>query len=203
MSGTEAYQLMQTNVFDCLIIDQRLTNLAGTEGVELLRKDPTLTPLPVLVYTRQTETEQVEPEFSPDQPQKPPVFYEKDPALDGKHVLVVDDDLSEILMLTSVAESEGLHVLIAETGKDALKKLEDNPAITLVLMDMVMPEMDGDEAIRMIRRQRRFKKLPIIALTTASTQDNGQQYLEAGANDYLAKPVEPEKLLSLLRVWLY
>ncbi len=126
-----------------------------------------------------------------------------DPILLGRKVLVVDDDVRNIFAVTSALEAYQMTVLYAESGKDGLEILEKNPDIDVVLMDVMMPEMDGYEAIRRIREKERFRKLPIISVTAKAMKGDREKCLEAGASDYLAKPVDMDKLRSLLRVWLY
>ena len=126
-----------------------------------------------------------------------------DPDLAGKRVLIVDDDLRNIFALTSKLERWEILVLRAENGKQALDLLMRTPDVDLVLMDIMMPEMDGYETMRAIREDDRFRTLPIIALTAKAMKEDRQKCIEAGASDYLAKPVSSEQLLSMLRVWLY
>ncbi|TLX53561.1 hybrid sensor histidine kinase/response regulator [Stutzerimonas nosocomialis] len=126
-----------------------------------------------------------------------------EPLLAGKKVLVVDDDLRNIFSLNAVLERRHVNVLSAENGKDGIALLKDTPDIDLVLMDIMMPEMDGYETIRAIRKLAKFKALPIIALTAKAMKGDREKCLEAGASDYISKPVHTEQLLSLLRVWLY
>jgi CheY-like chemotaxis protein len=126
-----------------------------------------------------------------------------DPDLAGKRVLIVDDDLRNIFALTSKLERWEIVVLRAENGAQALDVLQRTPDIDLVLMDIMMPEMDGYQTMRAIRQNRRSRSLPIIALTAKAMREDRQKCIEAGASDYLAKPVSGEQLLSMLRVWLY
>ncbi len=123
-------------------------------------------------------------------------------ALQARKILVVDDDVRNIFALTSALESQGAQVEIGRNGLDALSKLKECDAIDLVLMDIMMPEMDGYEAIREIRKQSKFSKLPIIAVTARAMRDDQEKCLRAGANDYVAKPVDMGRLISLMRVWL-
>jgi CheY-like chemotaxis protein len=120
-----------------------------------------------------------------------------------KKILMVDDDVRNVFALVNVLEEKGMEVIVGQNGKDALKLLEEHPDFDLVLMDIMMPEMDGYEAMREIRKQVRFRKLPIIALTAKAMKGDKAKCIEAGANDYLAKPLDKTKLLSLMRVWLY
>lgn len=120
----------------------------------------------------------------------------------GRKILLVDDDIRNIFALTSALEQKGATIIIARNGYEALEKLDIDPGIDLVLMDVMMPEMDGHEATRRIKKQKRFAKLPIIAVTARAMKDDQERCLEAGANDYLSKPVDLDKLLSLIRVWM-
>jgi CheY-like chemotaxis protein len=125
-----------------------------------------------------------------------------DPELQGRKILLVDDDMRNVFALSNLLDMRGVQVVVGRNGLDGLAKLEKHPEVDLVLMDIMMPKMDGYEAMRQIREQERFKKLPIIALTAKAMKGDRAKCLEAGASDYLAKPVDADKLLSLLRVWL-
>jgi CheY-like chemotaxis protein len=126
-----------------------------------------------------------------------------DPALAGKNVLVVDDDIRNIFALTALLERHKVNVFPAETGREAIEFLQKSPGIDGVLMDIMMPGMDGYDTIAAVRQIDALKSLPILALTAKAMKGDRDKCLQAGATDYLAKPVNVEHLLSLLRVWLY
>lgn len=128
---------------------------------------------------------------------------EKEDSLKGKKVLIVDDDMRNVFALSSVLEEKGIKVIAAKNGREGIGKLKQNPGIDLVLMDVMMPEMDGYTAMREIRKAEVFNKLPVIALTAKAMKEDRNKCIEAGASDYLTKPIDIDKLLSLLRVWLY
>ncbi|MCL6755312.1 response regulator [Nostoc sp. CCCryo 231-06] len=130
-------------------------------------------------------------------------LHQNDPVLANRKILIVDDDLRNIFAVTSFLESYQMQVLFAENGRDGIERLETNPDINIVLMDIMMPEMDGYETTRAIRQQQQFRSLPIIALTAKAMPGDREKCIEAGASDYITKPVDTEQLLSLLRVWLY
>jgi CheY-like chemotaxis protein len=120
-----------------------------------------------------------------------------------KTVLVVDDDVRNIFALSSLLERHGMRVLTASTGREAIAVLESTPNLAVTLMDIMMPGMDGYETIRAIRQNQAFRRLPIIALTAKAMKGDREKCLEAGASDYLAKPVNTDQLLSALRLWLH
>jgi len=129
-------------------------------------------------------------------------LHESDEALQGRKVLVVDDDVRNIFALNSVLERRGMEVISANTGMDAINLVEATDDLALVLMDVMMPEMDGYETMRRIRSNTKFRLLPIIALTAKAMKGDREKCLEAGASDYIAKPVDTSQLLSLVRMWL-
>jgi CheY-like chemotaxis protein/CHASE3 domain sensor protein len=150
---------------------------------------------------------QMEAKLPPDRQRMLKEVRKREAALEGRSILVVEDDVRNVFALSSLLEPKGVKVLIARNGKEALQTLErtsveHKPAIDLVLMDLMMPEMDGLTAMREIRKRPEWRKLPIIALTAKAMKDDHQQSLAAGANDYIAKPLDVEKLLSLVRVWM-
>ena len=117
-------------------------------------------------------------------------------------MLIVDDDIRNIFAMTSVLERQRMQVLSAETGKEAIGKLETTPDVDVVLMDIMMPDMDGYDTMRAIRKIGKFQDLPIIAVTAKAMKGDREKTLEAGAWDYLAKPVDTDQMLAVLRSWL-
>jgi HAMP domain-containing protein/CheY-like chemotaxis protein/signal transduction histidine kinase len=130
-------------------------------------------------------------------------LHRSDEALVGRKVLVVDDDVRNIFALSSVLERRGMTVLTAGTGREAIATIESTPDLGIVLMDIMMPEMDGYETMQVIRQNPNFRRLPIIALTAKAMKGDREKCLEAGASEYLAKPVNTEQLLSAMRMWLH
>ena len=133
--------------------------------------------------------------------------HNRDAVLEGRRILVVEDDVRNVYALTNILEPRGAVVEIARNGREALDVLEKSTAdpaarIDLVLMDVMMPEMDGLTATREIRKRAEWKKLPVLMLTAKAMRNDQERCLEAGANDYMAKPLDVEKLLSLVRVWM-
>jgi PAS domain S-box-containing protein len=209
VSGFEVLQEMETRGLDDLPV-------VVYTGRELTRKETTL-------LGRRTRAIVVKDVRSPDRllqetalflhrvnedlPKGRPRTTKKvigdDTDLQGKRLLVVDDDLRNIFALTSVLEARGAEVAFAENGQDGLTALEQDEGIDAVLMDIMMPGMDGYEAMRAIRQIPRLEELPVIALTAKAMRGDRQRCLDAGASDYIAKPVDVSQLLSLLRVWLY
>jgi CheY-like chemotaxis protein len=126
-----------------------------------------------------------------------------DEDLVGKVALLVDDDARNIFALSSVLERRGMRVRTATTGREAIELIESTPEIAIVLMDIMMPEMDGYQTIGVIRDKPALRRLPIIALTAKAMKGDREKCLQAGASDYLAKPVNTEQLLSALRMWLH
>jgi signal transduction histidine kinase/HAMP domain-containing protein/DNA-binding response OmpR family regulator len=130
-------------------------------------------------------------------------LHNADAVFDGKKVLIVDDDVRNVFALASVFEAHGMEVVFAEDGKQGLKALEENPDVHLVLMDIMMPEMDGYEATRTMRAMPQFEQLPIVALTAKAMKGDREKSIASGASDYITKPVDVDQLLALMRVWLY
>jgi CheY-like chemotaxis protein len=235
-SGAEALSIIEEQPFDCVVLDLKLPDMSGFDVLERLREMPSLTDLPVVVFTgkelspeedarlhvlaRSVVVKGVEsPERLLDETalflhrvvaDLPPTkqkmlerLHRSDDALVGKKVLVVDDDVRNIFALSSVLERRGMSVLSAGTGNEAISILQSTPDLAIVLMDIMMPEMDGYETMQVIRQNPSFRRLPIIALTAKAMKGDREKCLEAGASEYLAKPVNTEQLLSALRMWLH
>jgi hypothetical protein len=235
-TGQEALDTLESQHFDCMVLDLLLPDIPGLEVIQRLKKQPTLRSLPIVVYTAKDLARKEETQLkrlsqtiilkdvkSPERlldetslflhrntaslPDAKREILERlhrsDTVLAGKRVLIVDDDIRNIFAMTSVLERHKMDVVAAESGKDALEQMEKSPAPDIVLMDIMLPEMDGYETTRRIREKPEFKALPIIALTAKAMKGDREKCIEAGASDYIAKPVDTEQLLSLLRVWLY
>jgi CheY-like chemotaxis protein len=129
-------------------------------------------------------------------------LHQSNESLRGQKVLVVDDDARNIFALTTVLENQDMDVISATNGRQAIEIISNTPELSVVLMDIMMPEMDGYTTSE-IRKQPEFRSLPILALTAKAMKGDREKCLEAGASDYVAKPVNLEQLLSMLRVWLY
>jgi CheY-like chemotaxis protein len=235
-TGTEALAAANEQPYDCMVLDLRLPDMSGFEVLERLRDTPSLTELPVVVFTGKELTSEEDARLrtlarsvvvkgveSPERlldetalflhrviadlpPQKQRMLerlHNSDDALTNKKVLVVDDDVRNIFALSSVLERRGMCVLTAGTGREAISMLESTPDLAIVLMDIMMPEMDGYETMQVIRQNPSLRRLPIIALTAKAMKGDREKCLEAGASEYLAKPVNTEQLLSALRTWLH
>jgi CheY-like chemotaxis protein/nitrogen-specific signal transduction histidine kinase len=144
----------------------------------------------------------IEAELSPEQQRLLAKARERETRLDGRRIMIVEDDVRNVFALTSILEPRGARLVIARNGREALEKLDREPAVDLVLMDIIMPEMDGLEATRQIRQQPRWVNLPIIVLTAMATTEDQECCRQAGASDFISKPLQVELLLSLLRVWM-
>ncbi len=130
-------------------------------------------------------------------------LHDSDEVLQGKRVMIVDDDVRNIFALTSLLEDRGMLVISHDNGRDAIRYLQTQPDVDVVLMDIMMPEIDGIDTIREIRKLHACKDLPIIAVTAKAMKGDREKCIEAGAWDYLSKPVETELMIGMLRAWLH
>jgi len=177
--------------------DQRLRRAAKSVIVKGVESPERLLDETALFLHRQIA------QMSPTQQKIIRRLHESDDALKQKRVLVVDDDVRNIFALSSVLERHGMDVLTAGTGQEAIEKVATDPDIDLVMMDIMMPGMDGYDTMRAIRARPESRALPIVALTAKAMKGDREKCLEAGASDYLAKPVVTEQLLGVLRQWLH
>jgi CheY-like chemotaxis protein len=129
-------------------------------------------------------------------------LHQSNAALTGRKVMVVDDDYRNIFAMTSLLDHQQMNVISAESGREAIELLEKTPDVDIVLMDIMMPEMDGYDTMQAIRQKENFKSLPIVALTAKAMKGDREKCIESGASDYITKPVDSEQLLALMRVWL-
>jgi CheY-like chemotaxis protein len=235
-SGNEALRVLETEAFDCIVLDLRLPDMTGFQVLEELSRKTDLRDVPVIVFTGRDLTSEEDTQLhtlarsvvvkdveSPerlldetalflhrvvadlpiDKQRMLDRLHDSDEALVGRKVLVVDDDIRNIFALSSVLERRGMTVLTAGTGREAIATIDSTPDLAIVLMDIMMPEMDGYETMQVIRQNSSLRRLPIIALTAKAMKGDREKCLEAGASEYLAKPVNTEQLLSALRMWLH
>jgi CheY-like chemotaxis protein/signal transduction histidine kinase/HAMP domain-containing protein len=235
-TGAGALSTLRENPCDCVVLDLRLPDMSGFEVLDNIRKDDSLSNVPVVVFTGRELSVEEDAELhtmarsivvkgveSPERlldetslflhrvitelPIEKQRMLEKlnssDEDLIGQTALLVDDDARNIFALSSVLERRGMKVLTATTGSEAVALVEKNPNIAIVLMDIMMPQMDGYQTIGVIRENPAFRRLPIIALTAKAMKGDREKCLEAGASDYLAKPVNTEQLLLAIRMWLH
>ncbi len=231
-TGAQALAALDEAHFDCVIVDLGLPDIDGLELIERIKQHPSHVRVPVIVYTGRELTEQedgslrrlsesviVKDAMSPERlieetsyflnqvearlPEvKRPVHVNGNGTLEGRTILITDDDTRNIYALRSALEEFKMIVLTAESGAEAIGHLRTHPEIDVVLMDIMMPEMDGYETIRRIRARDEWKDLPIIALTAKAMKGDREQCLAAGASEYISKPVDIDQLVALIRVWL-
>jgi HAMP domain-containing protein/signal transduction histidine kinase/CheY-like chemotaxis protein len=231
-SGEEALEELSRRRFDCVVLDLGLPGLSGWEVIDHIRANAAMRSIPLVVYTARDLTRKEEmrlsratksivikeirsPERLRDElagllaPQSDASVMKPsngnahpDPALAGRKVLVVDDDIRNIFALTAMLERQGMQVVSVDNGQDAIRMVRSDPALEIALVDVMMPEMDGYATMRRMRELASFKDQPIVALTAKAMKGDREKCIEAGASDYIAKPVNSEHLLSMLRAWL-
>jgi PAS domain S-box-containing protein len=223
----QALTLLKNEVFDCVVVDLKLPDMPGEVLLKRMAEENLKFLPPVIVYTGRSLSRDEEdrlrkysraiiikgarsPERLLDEValflHRPSQSYvkpsEDELTFDGRKILVVDDDVRNIFALSAALEQKGATVVVARNGQEAVDKMNADPKLDLVLMDIMMPVMDGYEATRLLRKEKRFTKLPIIAVTAKATKNDQVLCMEAGTNDYLSKPINLDQLFSLIRVWL-
>jgi CheY-like chemotaxis protein len=233
-TGKAALAAIQSEHYDCMVLDLGLPDMSGTELLEQIKNSSALRTLPIIIYTarelldeEQARLEHLAESILIKDVRSPERLLDKTAlvlhrnvsklperqrkmleslhlgVLENKKVLVVDDDIRNIFALTCVLERFKMKVVSAENGKDAIQMLMDQRDIDVVLMDIMMPVMNGYSTIRTIRETAEFKSLPIIAVTAKAMKGDREKCLAAGASDYLCKPVAAEQLRSALHLWLH
>lgn len=231
-SGAETLAFLEKNHYDCLILDLSLPDISGIDLLEQIKEKEDHKNLPVIINTameldqeklnrllkysdatvmKSTKSSdrildevnlflhQIKLQEGKEKGKKPIINTE---ALKGKNILLVDDDMRNIFALSTVLDEFGFKVEIANDGEEALVKIEEMEKVDLVLMDIMMPKMNGFETMAAIRNKPKWRKLPIIALTAKAMKEDRENCINAGANDYITKPVDVDKLLNLIKVWL-
>jgi HAMP domain-containing protein/signal transduction histidine kinase/CheY-like chemotaxis protein len=232
-TGKDAFEQMEKQEFDCIILDYTLPDISGPELVHKVGKTKKKS-TPVIIYSAKdfnrhelaqinqnsnsvllkgvnsiehlleetiTHLHIAHKDLAPERRRIIENIRSKEDILTNKTVLVVDDDVRNLFALTTVFERYNINVITAESGKEAIQTLNDNPKIEMVLMDIMMPEMDGYETTQKIRREHKNSTLPIIAVTAKAMKGDRQKCIDAGASDYITKPVKIDQLLSLMRLW--
>ncbi|MFT3881598.1 MAG: HAMP domain-containing protein [Gemmatales bacterium] len=235
-TGSEAMDALQSQTYDCVVLDLRLPDMTGFDLLNKMHASPSLANVPVVVFTGKDLSKEEQSKLkalarsivlkdvqSPerlldetalflhrivtDLPMEKQKMLERlhnsKEVLRGRKVLVVDDDARNIFALASLLENHEMEVLSATNGRQAIEILHNSSDISIVLMDIMMPEMDGYETMREIRNVAKFRTLPILALTAKAMKGDREKCLDAGASDYIAKPVNSDQLVSLMRVWLF
>jgi hypothetical protein len=229
-TGEEALAAFESQKFDCVVIDLGLPGMSGWQVIDHVRSTPDLRSTPVLVYTakelthkevlklgRATKTIVVKEVRSPERLQDEigailshdadndaadPDAVSIEVSLAGKKILVVDDDIRNIFALTALLERQGMEVVSVDGGSDALETLRENDDFDIAVVDVMMPEMDGYVTMANMRNLPTFGERPIIALTAKAMKGDREKCIEAGASDYIAKPVDSSHLVGMLRSWL-
>jgi HAMP domain-containing protein/signal transduction histidine kinase/CheY-like chemotaxis protein len=235
-TGKEALELLENEVYDCVIVDYTLPDIPGQEFVTKVNAAKKMQMMPVIIYSAKDFTDREKTQLKqfanrillksvnsldllleetvmhlhinqkdllPEKAKLIENLRLKEDVLVGKTIMVVDDDVRNLFALTTAFEKYSINAITAESGQEAINILSENSGIDIVLMDIMMPEMDGYETTQKIRREHKNSSLPIIAVTAKAMKGDREKCIEAGASDYITKPVKIDQLLSLMRVWLY
>jgi signal transduction histidine kinase/DNA-binding response OmpR family regulator/HAMP domain-containing protein len=231
-NGKEALEELKIQPFDLMILDLGLSDTSGTDLLKKIKTNGANDQITVLVYTGRELTSKEEVELTKyahtiivknehsvdrliaeldfilntqldEKTSVETVHANRLQGLEGKKILLVDDDVRNVYALSSFLELYGMDITFAENGIECLEILKDNPDFDLILMDIMMPEMDGYETIRALRKIPEFVQLPIIALTAKAMKEEREKGLQVGASDYIVKPFDPDQLLSLIHVWVF
>jgi CheY-like chemotaxis protein len=231
-SAEEALRLLKSNPIDCLVVDESATDLEPQDVLDLLAREPVTQLLPLVFFgsgeapakwrnsegafaLREARTPERLLDYiyfflhrsAASMPSSEREFLENlhsaHRILEGKRALIVDDDMRNIFALATLLDEQGMEIVSANNGRDAIRKVESDAEIDVVLMDIMMPEMDGIQTIQRIRKLPKGGDLPIIAVTAKAMKGDREKCIEAGAWDYLSKPVDRLHLLSVLRGWLH
>jgi CheY-like chemotaxis protein len=210
MSGFEVLNKMNSNqnINHCPVIVYTGRDLTPAENKELMQYADSVIVKGVKSPERLLDEtalflHRVVAEMPSDKQETIQQLYSHDAGLEGKKILIVDDDMRNSFALSKLLADKGIVPKIAQNGQKALDLLAENGVVDLILMDIMMPVMDGYETIKQIRKQPQYKDLPILALTAKAMKGDREKCLAAGANDYLSKPIDVDRLFSMLRVWLY
>jgi signal transduction histidine kinase/CheY-like chemotaxis protein/CHASE3 domain sensor protein len=229
----EGVEALKNETVDCVILDMEISNIKSYSQLEEAKQNSGLENLPIIIFTGRnlsTGEEQRIKQYADSIIVKTAHSYQRmldevslflhlvggenkkddfkklgalNQILNEKTVLIVDDDVRNIFSLSKALEKLNINVITAVDGKEAMKKLNENPGVDAVLLDMMMPQMDGYQTATKIREQARWKNLPVIAVTAKAMSGDREKCIDAGASDYITKPIDIDQLLSLLRVWLY
>jgi len=221
---------LQKKEINCVVLDMGIPNSRSYDALEQVKKNESLANIPIIIFTGKSlsrSEEQRIRQYADSIVIKTAHSYQRildevslflhmvesgnnkatkvtgfDNVLKDKTVLITDDDVRNIFALTKALEKHKMHVITTGNGKEALNALEENPPVDIVLMDIMMPEMDGYETITRIRKNSKWKKLPVIAVTAKAMTGDRERCMQAGASDYITKPVDTDQLISLMRIWL-
>jgi len=226
-SAKEAFQVLRREAVDCIVLDLSLPDISGAELLEKLSEPEHFPDIPVIIYSGRSLTSAEKEklmihaadvifknvgshsklinkvssllEKSPEHPLK---VLEETPSLAGKKVLIADDDPDSYFSISSLLELEQIQTVRATSGKETLQMISNDPSIDIVLMDVMMPDMDGFDVLQSIRTREHEKHIPILSVTAKAMKGDRESCLQMGATDYISKPVDPEKLLALLTIWI-